>query len=271
MDALFFKIALAAYLATTLGYAISLLVKRVLVARVSAWLFFFAFVIHAASFGTRCILTGQSPVLGMHDALSFLAWIITGLYLGFQLKTKTMILGAFVSPMVSLLMIVASVGLGGQVSIPAALQSRLVPMHIVMAVLGEALFVLASCAGAMYLLQAGLIKRKKGRGFIALLPSLRDLDNINRICLLLGFPLLTAGLLVGSIWARTVWGSHWQWDPKQTWTLMVWICYALLLHQRLAIGWTGHKAAVFSVLAFVFLLVSFIVTNRLFTTLHSFL
>lgn len=271
MDVLFFKVALAAYLMTTLGYVVSLLVKRVAAAKASTWLFFFAFIIHAGYFGARCIQTKQSPVLGMHDALSFLAWIIAGIYLAFQLKTRTRILGAFVSPVVSLLMIVASVGLGAQVSIPATVQGHLVPFHVAMAVAGEALFVLASCAGAMYLIQDGLIKRKKGRSFIMLLPSLGDLDKINRICLLWGFPLLTAGILVGSIWARTVWGSHWQWDPKQTWTLMVWICYALLLHQRLAIGWAGHKAAILSVAAFIIFLVSFIVTNRLFTTLHSFI
>ena len=271
MDVLFFKVALAAYLVTTLGYVVSLLAKRVVAAKVSTWLLFFAFVIHAGYFGARCILTKQSPILGMHDAFSFLAWVIAGIYLAFQLKTRTRILGAFVSPAVSLLMIIASVGLGGQVSIPATLQGRLVPIHIVMAVMGEALFVLASCAGAMYLIQDSLIKRKKGRGFITLLPSLGDLDKINRICLLWGFPLLTAGVLVGSIWARTVWGSNWGWDPKRIWTLMAWLCYAFLLHQRLVMGWTGRKVAILSVAAFIIFLVSFIVTNRLFTTLHSFL
>ena len=121
MNVLFFKVALAAYLVTTLGYVISLLEKRVLVAKVSTGLFLFAFVIHTSSFAACCILTGQSPVVGMYDALSFLAWAMAGIYLAFQLKTKTMILGAFVSPVVALLMIVASVGLGGQIAIPAAL------------------------------------------------------------------------------------------------------------------------------------------------------
>lgn len=271
MDVIFFKVALAAYLVTTLGYVLSLLEKRVLVARVSTWLLLFAFIVHANSFGARCILTGQTPILSMYDTLSFLAWAMAGIYLAFQLKTKTMTLGAFVSPVVSLLMIMASAGLGGKMTIPAALQGQLVPVHVVMAVMGEALFVLASCAGAMYLIQDTLIKRKKGRGFIALLPSLRDLDKINRICLLGGFLLLTVGILLGSIWASTVWGTRWQWDPKPIWTLMVWIVYGLLLHQRLVIGWMGHKAAVFSVLALIALIVSFIATNRLFTTLHSFM
>ena len=84
-----------------------------------------------------------------------------------------------------------------------------------------------------------------------------------------GFPLLTLGILAGSIWARTVWGSHWQWDPKQIWTIMAWFLYASLLHQRLAIGWRGHKAAWFSIIAFAFLLLC-VVAVSFSTTLHRF-
>jgi ABC-type transport system involved in cytochrome c biogenesis permease subunit len=168
-------------------------------------------------------------------------------------------------------MIVASVGLEGSVSLPDILKGGLVTAHITLSVAGEALFALASCAGAMYLIQDRLIKYKTIGSFSRLLPSLKDLDKINYICLLWGFPLLTLGVLAGSIWARTVWGSHWQWDPKQIWTLTAWLLYALLLHQRLAIGWKGHRVALFSLLAFILLLIGFIVEKLFFTTVHNFM
>jgi cytochrome c-type biogenesis protein CcsB len=269
MHILFFKAALWAYFLSTLSYGISLLVKRVTAARVSMWVLFSAFLLQSIALGFRCIETGGRPILSLHDTLSLIAWIMTGVYLAFQFKTKTRILGAFVSPSAFLLMIVASIRLGGQVSIPKILQGSLVPVHIILAVTGESLFALASCAGAMYLIQDSLIKNKKGRSFSRLLPSLRDLDRINHICLMGGFPLLTLGVLVGSIWARTAWGSHWQWDPKQVWTLAAWLLYAFLLHQRLAIGWRGHKAAWFSILAFLFLILCLVI-NRFSDTLHNF-
>ena len=269
MDLLFFKAALVAYFLSTVGYGISLLVKRVLVAKASMWILFAAFLLQSLAFGARCIATGGSPIHGIHDALALLAWIMTGVYLAFQLKTKTRILGAFVSPTAFLLMIVASVGVLDRVPLPTVLQGSLVPLHILLAVTGEAFFALASCAGAMYLLQDSLIKNKKGRSFSQLLPSLRDLDRINHICLLGGFPLLTLGVMVGSVWARTAWGSQWQWDPKQILTLATWFLYAALLHQRLIIGWRGHKAALFSILAFLFLLGG-VVLSRFSATLHSF-
>ena len=168
-------------------------------------------------------------------------------------------------------MIAASVGLGGTVPLPDVLKGGLVTAHILLSVAGEALFALASCAGAMYLIQDRMIKNKSVGSFSRLLPSLKELDRINHICLLWGFPLLTLGVIVGSVWARTVWGSHWQWDPKQIWTLSAWLLYALLLHQRLAIGWKGHRAALFSLLAFVLLLIGFVLEKAFFTTVHSFL
>lgn len=271
MELFFFKWALIAYFFSTVGYVTSLLVRRVLVAKVSTVIFFIAFVIHTLSIVFRFLQNGYGPVAAFHELLSLFAWVMTGIYLALQIKTKTRVLGAFVSPIVFLLAIVASIRLEPQVSVPSIVQGSLVPVHILLSITGEALFVIASCAGAMYLMQDGFIKHKKMGSFSRLLPSLIDLDRINHICLLWGFPLLTLGILVGSIWARAVWGSHWQWDPKQIWTLAAWLFYALLLHQRLAIGWKGHKVALLSVFAFIILLLSFVVENVFFTTVHNFI
>ena len=122
--------------------------------------------------------------------------------------------------------------------------------HVIFSVTGEALFAVASCAGLMYLIQDDMLKKKKEGSLIRLFPSLRDLDRINHLCLSWGFTLLTFGILAGSVWARIVWGSHWQWDPKQIWTLLAWVLYGFLLHQRLVIGWQGRKAALWSLVVF---------------------
>jgi cytochrome c-type biogenesis protein CcsB len=271
MDLLFFKLAIVAYLISTLGYTASLLVRRVLIAKASTWVLFSAFTLQTAFYLTQLILTQALSVKNFPEALSFFAWILCGIYLILQLKTKTRVLGAFISPVAFLLMIGASARIEGPVFMPEALKGGLVTLHVTLSVAGEALFALASCAGAMYLIQNRLIKEKSIGSFSRLLPSLKELDNINHLCLLWGFPLLTLGVLIGSIWARTVWGSHWQWDPKQIWTLSAWLLYALLLHQRLALGWKGRRVALFSVLAFVILLAGFFMEKVFFNTLHKFM
>jgi ABC-type transport system involved in cytochrome c biogenesis permease subunit len=58
-----------------------------------------------------------------------------------------------------------------------------------------------------------------------------------------GFALLTIGLLVGSVWAKSAWGDFWVWDPKENWSLVTWLVYGGYLHLRRVRGWRGDKGA----------------------------
>jgi len=270
MELIFFRIALAAYFVSTVGYVASLFAGRVRVAKASIWVLALAFALHTVHIAMQWIGTASIPSANIYGSLSFIAWAVTASYLAFQAKTKTRVLGAFVSPVVVVMMIAASAGLMGGPPIPSVLRGPLVPFYVVLLLTGGALFVLACLAGIMYLVQDNLIRGKRVSGFSRLLPSLRDLDRINHLCTVWGFPLLTFGIIVGSIWARTVWGSSWRWDPKQVFTAVSWVLYAALVHQRIAIGWKGRKAALLSIVAFAGLLFAFIGVNAFFVTMHRF-
>ena len=270
MELMFFRIALVAYFVSTAGYVSSLFAGRVRVAKASMWVLFLAFALHTVYIVIQWTGAASIPSADIYGSLSFVAWVISGAYLAFQTTTKTRVLGAFVSPAVLVMMIAASAGLMDGASIPSALRGPWVPVHVVLLLAGGALFALACLAGTMYLVQDNLIRNKKVRGFSSLLPSLRDLDRINHICIAWGFPLLTFGIIAGSIWARTVWGSNWHWDPKQVFTAVSWVIYAILVHQRIVIGWSGRKAALLSIIAFAGLLFAFIGVNVFFVTMHSF-
>jgi len=264
------RLTLAAYFASTLVYAGSILFKRVHTARTATGVFAAAFILHTLAILAAWIWIGHAPLLTIPGGMSFFAWTMAGAYLLFQLRTKTRVLGAFVSPAVFVFVTIASTGLGEAVVIPPVLRNGLVLFHVMFAVMGEALFAVASLAGLMYLIQDNRIKRRKTSPLIRYLPSLRDLDRINHVCLLGGFPLLTLGILLGALWARVAWGSIVQWDPKLLWSFLAWGVYALLLHQRLAIGWKGRRAALCAVVAFVLLLAAFGMEKAFFTTIHRF-
>jgi len=270
MSELLFKLTLAAYLISTLVFAVSLIEKRIKAAKIATYIFLAGFASHTVFLGIRVYETGYNPVVSLYDFLWLFSWALTGSYLAFQLKTKTRVLGAFIAPVSLLLLIFSSASLDDAVIVPPVLKNGLVPVHIALSVAGEVLFTLACLAAVMYLLQEVLIKTHRVNNFSRLLPPLRDLDKINRLCLLWGFPFFTIGVVAGSLWARAVWGSHWAWDPKQVWTLIAWLFYALLVHQRLAIGWTGRKSAMLSIVAFVILLAGFISMSMYSSTVHSF-
>ncbi|WP_197460557.1 cytochrome c biogenesis protein CcsA, partial [Thermodesulfatator autotrophicus] len=63
---------------------------------------------------------------------------------------------------------------------------------------------------------------------------------------------------------------YWSWDPKETWSLIMWLIYAALIHERLVVGWRGRKAAWLSLVGFVAWLFSFFVINLYISGHHSY-
>ena len=102
------------------------------------------------------------------------------------------------------------------------------------------------------------------------MPSLETLDRINHYSLMYGFPFLTIGMVPGAIYAQYALGTYWQWDPKEVWSLITWLFYAVLLHARVALGWRGRRAAIMSIVAFLILIFSFIGASLWLSDYHSF-
>ncbi|MEE9137283.1 MAG: cytochrome c biogenesis protein CcsA, partial [candidate division NC10 bacterium] len=90
------------------------------------------------------------------------------------------------------------------------------------------------------------------------LPSLEFLDGLGHRALLVGFPLLTIGLVTGALQAQAAWGRVLTWDPTLVLSLLAWVMYAGLLQARLTGGWRGRKAALLAVVSFCALLVTFV-------------
>jgi ABC-type uncharacterized transport system permease subunit len=184
MEPLFFKAALAAYFLATAGYLVSLVARRVVMAKIATWVLGLAVVLHAAHFLEMYTERGFNVAVNLFEAVSFFAWIVSAAYLAFQMRTKTRVLGAIVAPFAVLLMMLASLGIEGTLAIPDVLQGRLVPVHVTLSIIGEGLFALASLAGVMYCIQDRQIRRRRMGGLARYLPSLGDLDNITHMGLL---------------------------------------------------------------------------------------
>lgn len=271
LESISFKIALILCALSTAGYLLSLLVKKVKIAKTYTWVL-------AASFGFLTInllfaLINSSGLinLGSRDFLSLCAWLVCGIYLALQFKTKTRVLGTFISPFILLFMIAAAGETSAKALLPQNLQNWLTAVHLFLTIVGESLFVIASCAGLMFIMQNSLLKNKKLSKMSLLLPSLNDLDRINHLCLLWGFPVLSLGVIAGAVFAELNWKTGWLMDPKVIWTFAAWIVYGFLLHQRLAIGWKGYRMALISGVAFILLSLSYGGVRICFSTLHNFI
>jgi hypothetical protein len=87
----------------------------------------------------------------------------------------------------------------------------------------------------------------------------------------LGVLLLTAGTILGGIWANYSWGRFWGWDPKETWALITLLCYIVVLHGRLAGWWGDFGLAVGGVVCFLAVVMAWYGVNFVLGTgLHSY-
>ena len=213
---------------------------------------------------------GAAPVLTLKSALSFFAWTILGAYLVFHLKFRLMVLGSFVAPLVACLLIISSAIPSTEVMVKPMFRSVWLTVHVGTSFVGDGMFAVTFVAGIMYLIQERQIKKKNLGAVYSRLPSLATLDSINHYSLIWGFSFLTIGMITGAIYAQYALGSYWRWDPKEIWSLITWLFYAALLHERLAVGWRGRRTAIMAIIGFMVLSFTFVGASLWLSDYHSF-
>jgi cytochrome c-type biogenesis protein CcsB len=99
---------------------------------------------------------------------------------------------------------------------------------------------------------------------------LATLDACNLVVLQLAFWVLGTGIILGAIWADQSWGRPWGWDPKETFALVTWIVYLVVVHVRVATVNKAWWTAVLSILGFFIMLFNWIGVNFFLVGLHSY-
>jgi cytochrome c-type biogenesis protein CcsB len=270
MAFLIFKLALFLILLSTGGFIVYIIKQQKTVYTWSYRILVAGFICHTVFLAQQYYALGAAPVLSLKSALSFFSWTIIGAYLIFQLRFKLMVLGSFVAPLAAFLMIISSTIPGMEVVVKPMYRSIWLTIHVGTIFMGNGMLAVTFVAAIMYLIQERQIKRKRLGSFYSRLPSLETLDSINYYALMYGFPLLTVGMITGSIYAQYALGSYWRWDPKEVWSLITWLFYAALLHERVAVGWRGRKAAIMSIICFLVLIFTFVGVSLWLSDYHSF-
>ena len=99
---------------------------------------------------------------------------------------------------------------------------------------------------------------------------LRTLDLCNLVILQLAFWVLGVGIICGAIWADQSWGRPWGWDPKETFALVTWIVYLIVVHVRVATDDKAWWTSLLSIVGFFVMLFNWIGVNFFLVGLHSY-
>jgi cytochrome c-type biogenesis protein CcsB len=216
----------------------------------SAWLVF------------RTIAVGHGPFANMYEFSVSFAWGTLGAYLVFERRYHLRTLGLIALPVALLMLLYATtIPSTSEPLVPALQNNLLLTVHVAVAIIAYGSFSIAFGAALLYLIQPETGRRG--------LPRPEILDEISYRAVVIGFPFLTLVIVLGALWAEVAWGTYWNWDPKETASLVTWLIYGAYLHARVVRGWRGRRAALLLMLGFAATLFTYF-GNLFFGGLHSY-
>ena len=262
-----FTAVMLLYLAAMVLYFIFLVIKHVKAGKIAGYVMVIGFVLHTAALVTRGIGAGRLPLTNQYEFATSFAWGISLCFLMFLWKYHFQALGAFVTPVIFLLIGYAAMQSREVRELMPALRSNWLGIHVSTAILSYGAFGVSFAVSLMFLMRQ---KMKDNLFWQEHIPEEQKLDMISYRAVSLGFLFLTFVIITGAIWAERAWGSYWSWDPKETWSLITWIIYALYLHLRISKGWKNKSAAMFAVIGFICVIFTYIGVTTLIPGIHSY-
>jgi cytochrome c-type biogenesis protein CcsB len=237
-------------------------------------------IIAALGHGTAVLLRGISanrvPWANMYEFALTGSFIVIAIFL-FALRLREVrLVATFIAGFTLLVLGLATSVWYVQVkTLPPALQSYWLVIHVLVAVLATAFFTIAAALAVVYLLRnAGWLGKVKGAlfGFVRrvldLFPSNDKLEKSAYRFNIIGFILWSFTLIAGAIWAERAWHRYWGWDTKEVWTFIIWTIYAGYLHANATRGWTGKRSAWLALVGFAAIIFNFTIVNLFFKGLH---
>ena len=215
---------------------------------------------HCAFLIVVSIRSGTLPVSTLFESSTFYLSLIVLLSVILNFLYRLQALTPFVMPIVTGFSIASIALVRNDLALTYNLKTFWLFAHIIPLFLGYASFTVSFIFSIMYLTQEMQLKKKSFGPLFENLPSLETLDALMWKTITLGFPLLTIGLVSGTVWAKTsnILGLLWYLDPKVTLGALTWLIYAAILHLRLGASFHGTRVAIVTIAGFVIVILTFI-------------
>jgi len=263
MNLTFINLSLAAYLCASIFYITHIVFGNKFSGRAATVIFTLGFIFNTIVVFNRWYVAGRPPFVNLFESLVFFAWSIVLMFLIVEFIYKLKLLGILASLMALLILGYASLLDTAIQPLLPALQSNWISIHVVSYFLGYGAVAVSFVTSLLYLIFSKNPSSDSSR--------IAVLDLLGYRFIAFGFIFLTIGLTTGAVWANVAWGRYWNWDPKETWSLITWLIYALYLHLWLVKGWRGKGAAYLSIIGFLAVMFTFLGVSYLLSGLHSYI
>jgi len=254
LEALFFWIALVLFALSTVLSLYTTVFKKAKAMDVSFYVSLLAFGSLTLSVFFRLEAVGNLPVAGPYESSLGGVWFIMGFYAGASLKFKALrITGIALFPLCLLLLGYGVMSNPLLAPMTAAVRSIWLYIHVFFAWLAFGSFSICLGLGVLYLLK----DRNSEGEVLKRIPEPERLEELAFKYLLFGFITDAVMIASGAMWAKNLWGHYWSWDPVETWSLLTWLVYGLIIHLRLTMGWRARRFAWLLILAFPLMVITY--------------
>jgi len=226
------------------------------------------FTAHTAGLALRWYISGHAPWSNGFESMTYIAWATV--LAGFIFSKQSPITLASTSILAGLILFVAHLNwMNPQITnLVPVLNSYWLSIHVSMITASYGFLGLGALLGFITLLLY-IFGNGANREQIGL--SIKELNAINEMSLLIGLVMLTIGNFLGGVWANESWGRYWGWDPKETWALVTILVYAVVVHLRFIKSvYNQFNYAVISLLAFTSVLMTYFGVNYYLAGMHSY-
>lgn len=226
--------------------------KEELLFKSGVWIISMGLAVQTIGLGLRWYHSGHMPGDNLYELNSVGAWIAVLIYLCLQFYyRKIRVLGAIILP-ISILMMLYGISKPHEMGpLSDEYQSGWFYVHILSSFIAYGCYVIATASSVFILLRVNLGQLQDK------LPSSEFLEDLSYRLIAYGVGAHAIMLASGSIWANKAWGSYWNWDPVETWSLITWLIYAFYLHARPFLGWRGKRLAWITILALIAIIFTF--------------
>jgi ABC-type uncharacterized transport system permease subunit len=237
------RVALALYGLGLVYVLLALTRTKDIFNRIALHAAYLGMVFHFVAIVESVRLSGELGLASLSQGGSILAFLIMVVFLLVYMIYGTTSPGIVVFPLVFLLTFMGVVHGEPFVLASETAKRGWLIAHVSLIMAAYAALVLSFSASIIYLLQERALKAKRSTGLLSRLPALQVTDEIGLRSLLIGFPFMTAGLVVGLFIAEMNFGHIDFRDPKILFTVLTWVVYLVLLYMRWNAGWRGRRAA----------------------------
>ncbi|MDO4605787.1 MAG: c-type cytochrome biogenesis protein CcsB [Bowdeniella nasicola] len=227
----------------------------------------------AGAMVTRGIEQKHAPWSNMYEFTLAFTLVALVVYLGMALRRDLRDVGIFVVlPALAALGIAVVILYVRADGVAPILSHYWLIIHVPFAIGAVGMSCIAAFFAGLQLLKDFSAERgwSKAAAMVEKLPAPDALERIAYRMTTIGFVLWTFTIVAGAIWANSAWTRAWGWDPKEVWSLVIWVIYAAYLHGRTTRGWDGRRSAYLILIGFIAVLINLFVVNYFFPSLHSY-